>query len=109
MGEVDEMHLTTLGEAIADLDALPSEATIFAVKIKGRWVWESPALVVPEQNGLSKEIVDGGRAFEYVLEVFIAQEVLEDWTAFKGGHPLPPEERLRVVVHYALYDACPVE
>lgn len=46
----------------------------------------------------------------YLLELWIAQEVLEVWSAWRDGRVPTPAEGAEAVAHYAEYDAYqPVE
>jgi hypothetical protein len=88
-------------EAIRDLDPLDDETTIYAAE---PWTENSEAIVI---RGL-----DSGRlpadaeklGLNYLLEVFIAREVLEDLESFLGAPPTLQQKVARVI-EYAINDA----
>jgi hypothetical protein len=81
-------------------DGFEVEPTIFAVE---PWTPESAAVV------LALDVVDGVAPsrpqYVYLLEIDIAVEVLEVWSAWRGGAIPSPEEAAVAVIHYAKNDA----
>lgn len=90
-----------LNELIDRLDSLDSESTIYAAK---PWKHESEVWfgVEPEEGGLPEETKVLG--LDYFLEVFIAQEFMEDWTTSLGRQP-SLEEKCDRIIDYASFDA----
>lgn len=88
-------------EAISKLDSLDSEATIYAAK---PWKYESEVWVgvEPEEGGLPEEAKV--RGLDYFLEVFIAQEFMEDWNSSLGRQP-SLEMKCDRIIDYASFDA----
>ncbi len=88
-------------EAIRVLDALDEEGTIYAAE---PWTENSEAIVArePETGGLPAEAKRLG--LSYFLEVFIASEVIEDWTANLDTQPTLQQKCARVI-EYAINDA----
>jgi len=93
----------TLGETIKQLDALDEFDMLCA-----RRPWSASAeCVVTSLNddlGVPPHIKEAG--FEYFLEVFTAREVLEAFGVFSKKPPTE-EEKIRLLIHYADYDAYP--
>ena len=50
-------------------------------------------------------VLDDGK--QYLLEVFIAKEILEDWSAAFPSSKLSVQEKCRLLVYYAENDAYP--
>ena len=80
---------TTVADAIAALDTLDEDDVIYARK---PWSPTAAAMIGPD------DLEPAG--FEYFLEVSVAREVLE-------GPLLTLDERVRLLLHYAEYDAYP--
>ncbi len=94
----------TLLEVINRLDELPEEAVIYAGRINGRWVAESPAWVEEEpEDDTSRQVYDGVEA-EYLLEVFLAKEAVEAYQEHHGTLRPSPEEKLKAIIYYAEHD-----
>jgi hypothetical protein len=91
----------TLTEIIRDLESLDNEGTICAVK---PWTENSKAIVVvePEARRLPTEAANLG--MEYFLDVFVAREFLEGWTANLDTQPTLQEKCARLI-QYAISDA----
>lgn len=66
----------TLLEAVQQIEALDSEATIYA---RYPWLPSSEARLAVESSAEEEEAKAAG--LRYFIEVFIAQEFLEDWRA----------------------------
>ena len=93
-----------LEEAVALLPTLDDEITIYARRPWGR---DAESALVRE-TGVRYEDNDAIReaeaaGFEYFLEVHVAMEVLEVF----GERPPTADERFRLILHYAEYDAYP--
>ncbi len=97
-------ELRTLQEVVDGLSALPADHTIYA---RHPWSCDSVAIVVEEDAGGGRAEADG---YRYLLEVDLAVEVLEVWTAWRHGATPTAEDRCRAVLHYAENDTyLPVE
>jgi hypothetical protein len=100
----------TLRELIEQVGDLSDDATIFAERIDGSFMPQSRAasIVTPEPltakpiRGVAAELSPG---LEYFLEVFIAQEVLEDWIENHGGARPSIDQALERIIYYAENDA----
>jgi len=89
-----------LSEIIHELESFDKEDTIYASE---PWTEDSDALVSPvaSSNGpsdLSK------RNLSYFLEIFVAREVLDGWTASLGSEPTLQQKCARLI-QYARNDA----
>lgn len=91
----------TLIEAVQNLESLAQESTIYAAQ---PWTADSTAIVAPEpeSGGLPPEAEK--QALKYFLEVFIARDFLEDWSANLDAEPTPQEKCARLI-QYAITDA----
>lgn len=95
----------TLSEVLQRLYEFDSEMTIYAAGGADATLTSSAVVAEePADGGVPEE----ARGLDYLLEVFLAREVLEDWQRFRGGE-LSLDEAHRVIVHYARYDAHPVQ
>ena len=95
----------TLREAIAQLDTLPEDATLYVVGEPDEWNGESDTAfgvedVESETPGLPPEA--DGRS--YFLEIAIAREVLHGWKQ-RLDHAPALDEIVERVIHYARFDA----
>ena len=88
-------------EAVLDLETLDEESTIYAAE-----PWAEGSTVVierePANGGLPEEATKLG--LKYFLEVFIARDFLEDWTANLGDEP-SLSEKCKRLIYYAINDA----
>src|SRR5207248_2987702 len=86
-----------LGDVLGDLDNIDDdEATIF---VKDGSVDESTeSLVLAEGD-------EPPPGFKYLLEVFLAKEVIEVWSKCRGGKRSSLTDRVAAVAHYASHDA----
>lgn len=90
-----------LGDVIAKLFELDSEATIYASE---PWAECSDAIVAREPDAGRLPLETSGAGMKYFLEVSIAQEFLEDWLASTNVQPTPSAVCQRVI-DYAINDA----
>jgi hypothetical protein len=71
--------------------------------------WTAASAAVVLADDVIDEVVDGTAPgwpeYRYLLEVEIAAEVLEVWSAWRGGAKPTPEEAVAAVIHYAAHDA----
>ena len=87
-------------DVIAHLDEYSDEQTIYS---RPQPTPHSDAVVLAEtEDGSTSPASAGG--LHYVLEVFIAKEVIEVWQEWRGRAPTP-DEACRAVLHYAEHDA----
>ena len=99
-----------LRHAVATLDALSSESTLFAQRIAGRFLPESRVVVLElSEADLKRPVGDvaleRAPGTEYFLEVAIAREFLQGW--MQSLHPAKPsvDQALRCLIQYAENDA----
>jgi hypothetical protein len=87
--------------AVQELDSFDRESTIYASQ---PWTADSKVIVAiePQLGGIPKDVEELG--LEYFLEVFVAQEVLEGWSADLGSVPSTAEKTARLI-QYATDDA----
>ncbi|MFQ3582055.1 MAG: hypothetical protein SNJ49_09135 [Chloracidobacterium sp.] len=88
-------------EVVEKLGRLDEESTIYASE---PWTAESNAVVAPEpsEGGLPPEAEVQG--LKYFLEVFIARDFVEDWSANLDADPTAQETCSRLI-EYAVKDA----
>ena len=92
----------TFEELIGRLDELDDELTLYA---SGGWraTAASPAVAALEpQDGSLPAEADG---MEYLLEVAIAREVVEVWSAWRDGREPTTADKCEAILHYARHDA----
>lgn len=86
--------MPTLLDLLQSLDEQPAEAVIYAAK---PWTAASDAAVAacgaPRPN------------LPYLLEVVLAQDVLEVWSSWRDGARPNASEKCQAVIHYAEHDA----
>jgi hypothetical protein len=101
-----------LKSAIENISLLSGDATVFAERIDGAFRGESEVkLVEMTDDELQQSVVEVAKVNapgkEYFLEVFIIQEVLDDWSSNHGGSIPPIDTALESVIYYAENDAYP--
>jgi hypothetical protein len=92
---------------IAEIGSFTDEDTICA-EDKPNWTAESLAYVIriPKYTDLRSV----GPIRDYFLEVFVARDVLEDWSALRHGRQPTIDEMCAALIYYALNDAqIPIE
>lgn len=101
-----------LHQAIANISTLSEKATLFAERMNGAFTPESRVVLLElsdeeldlSVHDLAQKYTPG---FEYFLEVFIAQEIIEDWQDNHKGQVLSLEACLESIIYYAENDAYP--
>jgi hypothetical protein len=88
-------------DAIARLENLDREATLYAAR---PWGPESKAIVAREPEGGGTPLEAHTLGLEYFLEVFIARDLLNGWTA-EDGSDVPLLRRTLRLIQYAETDA----
>lgn len=91
--------MTTLSELLLSARELDPEATVFAER---PWREDSRAMLV---SAAVDEVRDEPNGMAYLLEVELAREVLEVWSAWRNGEEPTLAESVEAVVHYAEHDA----
>lgn len=89
--------LTTLGALLESIDGLDGEATIYALPDRPLSS-ESGAVAAFEGSTIPEGLT-------YLLEVFLARDVIETWSIHRQGRVPDSEERVTAVVYYADRDA----
>jgi len=91
-----------LRNVVADLGSLTDEDFICAENGPS-WTPDSPAYVIriPQYADL-REI---GPVPDYFLEVFVARDVLQNWSALRQGRHPTIEEMCEALIYYAKYDS----
>jgi len=85
-----------LGHVLGEIDELHEEATIY---INDGPVDDSTESLVLAEG----EAPPPG--FKYLLEVFLAKDVIDVWSKWRGGKRPSRAERVAAVAHYASHDA----
>ncbi|MFI6623078.1 hypothetical protein [Streptomyces sp. NPDC050528] len=86
--------MPSLLDLLQSLEQQPAEAVIYAAK---PWTAASDAVAAAfdaPPHGLA-----------YLLEVVLAQDVLEVWSSWRHGARPSPLEKCQAVIHYAEHDA----
>ena len=95
-----------LGTLLSNLDSLDLEMTIYVAGRHDDWSPDMDAVLLKED--VESDDWQAPAGLTYFLEVDIARDVVQDWQA--SGHAVDsPEEVVRVVMHYARWDAWPAE
>jgi hypothetical protein len=94
----------TLAELLRGLEHVDNDLTIYASALP-MWNPDSEAAALINPDDSAHPITVSGIQMEYLLEVFIAKEILEDWQDWRGGKVLSAEEMCEVVIYYATHDA----
>jgi hypothetical protein len=91
---------------LGSLDSLDPDLTIYVAGRHDDWSPDIDAVLLQEDVESNEWQAPDG--LTYFLEVDIARDVVRDWRA--AGHVVnSPEEVVRVVMHYARWDAWPTE
>ncbi len=88
----------TFRDAIRDIRELPRKSVVYVPRDTVTIDQSTDVLLVPSGGG----VPDGWR---YVLELWIAQEVLEVWSAWRDGRTPSLAEACEAVIYYADNDA----
>ena len=96
------MNPTTLALLVQDLDHIDDELTIYAEGGSSARP-NARAVVMGERDDGSPPPTALG--LEYVLEVFIAKEVIDVWSQWRDGRRPTPAEALGAILYYAEHDA----
>jgi len=103
--------LVTLREAIARLDQLEDDATLYVAGRSDEWTAESDTgagtaiLSEDEITGdVSETLPAEAEGRTYFLEVAIAKEILGGWASNQARDP-SLEERVERIIYYARFDA----
>ena len=92
----------TLADLMEQLDSLDDDLTIYAEK-NPDWSVNSLAVVLPEPD--EGGVPDEARGMSYLLEVFLAKEVVEVWSGGRAGRKPTVRDKCEAVIHYAEHDA----
>lgn len=102
-----------LFEIIQSIETCEEDGTIFAQRIDGSYHPTSEAIVIVmtdvellmKTSEVANERCPGK---SYFLEVSIAQEFIEDWSANHDGKKPSNEQACKYLIHYSEYDSYPV-
>jgi hypothetical protein len=96
----------SLREVVAQLDTVPAGdryepgPTIFAVR---PWSPRSESVIISEEA--EDGVAPSRPEFAYLVEVAIAREVLDVWSAWRNGRLPTADEAVDAVLHYAINDS----
>ena len=88
----------TLVELVSGLEDLDDDATIFVDGSVGVNA-ESPAAI------LYSSVKQSPEGLTYLLEVYLAKEVLQVWSEWRGGRAPSSEQKCQAVIWYAEKDS----
>jgi hypothetical protein len=94
-------QLTTLLNAVQNLDSFDAEFTIYAAK---PWTSTSKAMVALESDSGNEPSEANALGLHYFLEIYIAQDFLESWVS-SLKHTPTIEEKCARLIKYAISDA----
>jgi len=87
-----------LQDVVRDLDQLPREGTIYIPQDDVIFDGSTLALVVSPEAAPAT-------GWRYLLEVFIARDVLEVWSSWRGDRAPSIDEACEAIIYYADNDA----
>lgn len=90
-----------LVDIVAQITITDNDLTIYASK---PWTCDSPAVLTREPAEGDCPTEAKSCDAEYMIEVFIAKEFLEDWLAHEN-RTVSTREQCERLIHYATYDA----
>lgn len=93
------MQLVELLKSLAEWD---DEQTIYVAQ---PWSCKASAMLLIPSNDTTEPVVAGPITYEYFLELFIAKQVLEDFTACSEGASATEWQRCERLIRYARDDA----
>ncbi len=91
-----------LADLLEQLDSFDDELVIYAEK-NPNWSADSSAAVLPEPD--DGRITGQMQGMSYLLEVFLAKEVLEVWSQWRDGRNSTALDKCEAVIYYAENDA----
>jgi hypothetical protein len=94
------MEPLTVTDAVRQLDSLNESVVLF---VRRPWTLLAECLLLELDADLRTPEHVTASGFDYFLEVPVAREVLE----VLGGRETSLDERVRLILHYAEYDAFP--
>ncbi len=94
-GTQGDPRTQSLADVLQRLGSFDEDATIFVADEPP--AADTPALVCPEGSQPP--------GWAYLLEIYLAREVLEVWRQWRGLRDASAEEALTAVLHYAENDA----
>ncbi|MGP3991762.1 hypothetical protein [Streptomyces sp. 3N207] len=86
--------MPSLNEVLMALEEQPTDSAIYAAT-----PWRADSTVVVASWDAPP------RGLAYLLEVELARDVLEVWSAWRDGASPSAQERCEAVIHYAEHDA----
>ena len=92
----------TLADLMEQLDSLADDLTIYAEK-NPAWSEHSRGVVLPEPE--EGGVPDEARGMSYLLEVYLAKDVVEAWSGGRGGRKPTVKDKCEAVIYYAEHDA----
>jgi hypothetical protein len=94
--------METLGQIVARLDDLDEELIIYVVG-RDNWTMSTPAMALPEMPDGDVPLERDG--LHYFLEVNLAREAVEVWSAWRDGRVPTLDEACAAIIYYADNDA----
>lgn len=91
-----------LGEVLTHLSTYMSSSFIL-VPSGTTLTPETPTIVVPIPEDPNEDV--GIPGFEYLIEVFVAKDVLETWSSWRSGAIPNPGEAIQAIQYYQENDA----
>lgn len=92
--------MTTFRQLFAQFETFDDDATIYAAR---PWSSSSEAVCCHEEDAEARKAVAAG--LEYMLEVNLAQDVIEVWSQHRRGMTPTLAQQCDAVIYYAEHDA----
>ena len=80
--------------------------TIYVARVGGKWLHDSQAVVAVVEGGDIRQSFEGV-PMEYVLEVDLAKDIVDDWLEIAGKARISDAGKFFVITHYAENDCWP--
>jgi len=91
-----------LADLMEQLDSLDDALTIYAER-NPDWSANSLAVALPEPE--EGGVPDEAQGMSYLLEVFLAKDVVQAWSGWRGGRKPSVKDKCEAVIYYAERDA----
>jgi hypothetical protein len=98
-----------LNDIVSEIFELSDDLIIYAEPIAGKWTGDSPAVLVPvpEDGERLRMMGQQHEGMIYLIEVFLAKEVLSDYMDDQAIEQMSHDAKLRMLIYYAEHDAYP--
>lgn len=94
-------------DIIDNLESFDVNLTIYAKKTPN---WEQTSYAVVTQDPESGILPEEAKGLYYLMEIYLAKEILNVWSEWRNGRKPNIQEKLEAIIYYSTHDAyMPVE